>query len=196
MAAPGQPAATSQVGHGPLYDDTITDTDTYSPTTHPVGSAIAEHFDVEYSEITRLHNEEGLGFGIIARIYFMADAWEIDPEALKVQFLDGMGWGEILKSHDWPRGLAGYGGNLGSIMSSRNKKGDDSMPPGQLKKSQPEGEDWMPPGQLKKDEPDDDAFVPPGQLKKSDEDDDNEDDRGGPPGQEKVKDKGKGKDKK
>ena len=199
MAAPSQPAAIPLAGDSPLYDDPISGTKTISPTTHPVASAISEHFDVEYSKIAGHHFEEGLGFGVIARIYFMADAWGINPDDLKNQFLDGMGWGEIwgdiLREQNLHPGLARRGMNLGSIMSSRNKKGDDWMPPGQLKKSQPESENWMPPGQLKKDEPDDGAFVPPGQLKKSDEGDDSGDDRGGPPsvppGQ--AKDKGKNK---
>ena len=185
MAAPSQPAAIPLVGVNPLYDDPITDTDTYSPTTtHPVASAIADHFEVEYSEIAGLHNEDGLGFGVISHAYFIAETLGISPTALIEQFQSGMGWGEILKDHSLHPGLAGRGGNLGSIMSSRNKN----------------GENWMPPGQLKKYELDDDAFVPPGQLKKSDEDNDSGDDRGGPPsvppGQERVKDKAKGKDKK
>ena len=70
LAAPSQPAAIPPAGDSPLYDNPITGTDTYSPTTHPVASAIAEHFDVEYSKIAGHHFEEGLGFGIIARIYF------------------------------------------------------------------------------------------------------------------------------
>jgi hypothetical protein len=203
MAAPTQPAVAPLAGDGPLYDvEPITDTDTYSPTTtHPVASAIAKHFEVEYSEIAALHDEEGLGFGVISHMYFIADTWGIEIAVLKDQFLlEGMGWGEILKYHELPRGLAGFGGNLGSIMSSPNKKGDDWMPPGQLKKSLPDGEGWTPPGQLKKDESDGDGFVPPGQLKKSVEDEGGEGDRGGPPsappGQEKAKDKAKGKDKK
>jgi hypothetical protein len=201
MAAPSQPAAIPLAGDSPLYDDPISGTKTISPTTHPVASAIAEHFHVEYSEIARLHDEEGLGFGVIAHAYFIAEVSGYEPDELIREFQSGKGWGEIWgkiwREENLHPGLARHGMNLGSIMSSRNKKGDDWMPPGQLKKSQPESENWMPPGQLKKDEPDDGAFVPPGQLKKSDEGDDSGDDRGGPPsvppGQ--AKDKGKNKNK-
>ena len=201
MAAPSQPAAIPLTGDSPLYDDPISGTKTISPTTHPVASAIAERFEeVEDSEITRLHDKEGLGFGVISHILFIEDTHGISSTVLIEQFQSGMGWGEILQFHKLPRGLAGYGGNLGSIMSSINKKGDDWMPPGQLKKSQPDSENWMPPGQLKKDQPVDGAFVPPGQLKKSDQGDDGGGGRSGPPGappgQVKDKDKGKGKDKK
>ena len=77
-----------------------------------------------------------------------------------------------MKGYGLHPGLAGRGGNLGSIMSGR----DRTLPPGQLKKLPSEGTD---------------TFVPPGQLKKSDGDDS---DAGGgppsvPPGQ--GKDKGK-----
>ena len=40
--------------------------------THPVAAALANHFDVPYAEIADLH-QEGLGFGGIARAYFMAE---------------------------------------------------------------------------------------------------------------------------
>ena len=198
MAAPSQPAAIPLAGDSPFYNDPISGTNTISPTTHPVASAMANHFDVEYSEIERLHDEEGLGFGVIAHAYFIAEVSGNDPNALIGEFQSGKGWseiwGEIWREKNLHPGLAGHGMNLGSIMSSYNKKGDDWMPPGQFKKSQPEGENWMPPGQLKKDEPVDGAFVPPGQLNKSDKGD--RDDRGGPPSAPPGQVKDKGKDKK
>lgn len=192
MAASGQPPATSFSIHSPLFDDPITDTDTISPTvttTHPVASALADYFDVDYSEIANLH-EEGLGFGVIAHAYFIAATSNftpaITPSDVISKFQSGLGWGEILKEYGLPPGLAGKGRNLGSIMSTRKWTSYDAQAT------------WMPPGQQKKNQPNDEGRASPGQLRKSDAAD--QDERGGPPsappGQGKDKDKGKGKGKK
>ncbi len=199
MAAPSQPAVIPLAAEGPFFNDpiteteTMTDTDTISetiPMTHPVASAIADFFEVDYSEIADLH-EQGYGFGVIAHAYFTAEKltelYPDDPvytETLLALFDGGMGWGEIMKEYDLHPGQAVRGGNLGSIMSNRRWDNDGSE------------DTWMPPGQLKKDGEDGDN-VPPGQLKKTDDDDGDDVDRGGPPdtppGQSKDKDKGKGK---
>ena len=179
LAAPSQPTALPVRGNRFQLEDPITDPISHTTSvSHPVASAIAEYFaeyfDVDASEIAALH-DEGLGFGVIAHAYFVARTLNdpaVTPDMVLDEFLAGNGWGEIMKDYGLHPGLAGRGGNLGSIMSVR----DRTLPPGQLKK-------------LPSDEAD--KFIPPGQLKKSDGDD--SDDRGGPPsvppGQDKDKDK-------
>jgi len=179
LAAPNHPTALPAAVDTFQLDDPISDTNTISDTgtishttsvSHPVVSAIAEYFgeyfEVDASQIAALH-DEGLGFGVIAHAYFVARTLgditgdiTITPAYVLDQFQSGKGWGEILKDYGLHPGLAGRGGNLGSIMSGR----DRTLPPGQLKKLSPDEAD---------------TFIPPGQLKKSNGDD--SDDRGGPP---------------
>jgi hypothetical protein len=188
MASPGQPQVATVTADVLQFDDPITDTDGISPTTsisHPVASAMADFFEVQYSEIAQLH-QEGLGFGAIANAYFIARTLDISPTDVISEFESGKGWGVILKEYELHPGLSGRGGNLGSIMSSR----DRMQPPGQLKKlpsaeadtfvrpSRPAetpsdvGPNWMPPGQLKKSGGDESDIgqggrpsVPPGRAK-------------------------------
>jgi hypothetical protein len=201
LAAPNQPAALPvtqgrfQIGDTISDTDSISDTSSISHTTsvsHPVASAIAEYFEeyfgVDASEIAALH-DEGLGFGVIAHAYFVGNTLGIPPSDVLAEFQAGTGWGEIIKGYGLHPGLAGRGGNLGSIMSDR----DQTLPPGQLKKLPSEATDtFVPPGQLKKNQDGDGSgFVPPGQLKKSDGDD--SDESGGPPSVSPGQDKDKGK---
>ncbi len=184
LAAPSHPAALPVTGDRFQLGDTLTDTGTISDTdaishttsvSHPVASAVANYFEVEASEIAALH-DEGLGFGVIAHAYFVARTLstvrpdEVTPDDVLELFQAGTGWGEILKGYGLHPGLAGRGGNLGSIMSGR----DRTLPPGQLKKNQSD---------------DGSGFVPPGQLKKSEGDD--SDKHGGPPSVPPGKGKGK-----
>ena len=167
MAAPNQPLLAAVPADSFQSTDPVTDTDAISPTTsisHPVASAMARYFDVEYSEIVELH-QEGLGFGAMAHAYFIARTLGITPEEVISEFESGKGWGEILKEHDLRPGLAGRGGNLGSIMSGR----DRVLPPGQRKKLPSEEVDTVVPlGQRKGSQSEEGpAFIPPGQLKKS-----------------------------
>ncbi len=175
IAAPDQPLVAT------FAQDSLqfADPDTISPTTsisHPVASAMAEYFEVEYSEIAALH-EEGLGFGVISHAYFVARTLGISPTEVIAKFQAGTGWGVIMKEYKLPPGLGGRGGNLGTIMSGH----DRVLPPGQQKKlSSNEGDTFVPSGQLKKNGSEGEAeFVPPGQLKKSVEN--GGDGRGGPP---------------
>ena len=171
LAAPSQPLLPS-TGPGALFDDPITDTDSISPTvgfSHPVASAMAQFFEVEYTEIMTLH-QQGLGFGVIAHAYFIAETLGITPTALIEEFQSGKGWGVIMKEHGLHPGQAGRGGNLGEIMSNK----DQAEPPGQLKKGQGDAD-----------------FTPPGQCKKGDQDADA--DQGGPPTTPPGHNKGKGK---
>lgn len=173
LAAPNKPptlrAEPSYLFHDPISDtDTITDTDSISPTTtmtHPVASKMAEYFEVDYSEIEGLH-EDGFGFGVIARAYFVGEMLGITPTVLLDEFASGTGWGVIMKEYE-----LGHGKNLGYIMSGRWRNDQDG---GYLSTSSA-------------------GHMPPGQLKKSDKG--NDDDRGQgppstPPGHDKNKDKG------
>jgi len=203
LAAPNHPAALPAAVGTFQLDDPITDTNSISDTgtishttsvSHPVASAIAKYFEEDFgvsaSEIAALH-DEGLGFGVIAHAYFVARTLgnNIMPADVLAEFQAGTGWGEILKDYGLHPGLAGRGGNLGSIMSGR----DRTLPPGQLKKLSPdEADTFVSPGQLKKTQVEGTSeFVPPGQLKKSNGDDG--DDRGGPPSVPPGQNKGKGK---
>lgn len=195
LAAPDHPAAipvtgaTFQVGDTLTETEAISDTDNISHTTsvsHPVASALAKYFDVDASEIAALH-DDGLGFGVIAHAYFVGDTLGIPPSDVLAEFQAGKGWGEIMKDYGLHPGLAGRGGNLGSVMSGR----DRPLPPGQLKKLSPdEADTFIPPGQLKKNQDEDGSgFVPPGQLKKPSGGESDQDSDHAPPGQ--GKDKGK-----
>jgi hypothetical protein len=183
LAAPNKPltlrAEPSYLFQDPISDtdtitdtDTLTDTESISPTTtmtHPVASKMAEYFEVDYSEIEGLH-EDGFGFGVIARAYFVGEMLGITPTALLDEFASGTGWGVIMKEHELHPGL-GHGKNLGYIMSGRWRNDQDGGSPGATSA----------------------GHMPPGQLKKSDKG--NDDDRGQgppstPPGQNKNKDKG------
>jgi hypothetical protein len=138
---------------------------------------MAEYFEVDYLEIAELH-QEGLGFGAIAHAYLIARTLDVAPTDVISDFESGKGWGVILKEYSLHPGLAGRGGNLGSIMSGR----DRMLPPGQLKKLPSEEIDALvPPGQ-RKESPSEagPAFIPPSRLKESGGEDD-VDDRGGPP---------------
>jgi hypothetical protein len=165
LAAPSKPLALP-AEPSLLFQDPITDTDTISPTTtmtHPVAAAIAEHFEADYSEIQGLH-QDGFGFGVIARAYFVGEMLGITPTVLLDEFASGKGWGVILKEYELHPGL-GRNKNLGYIMSGRWLNDQDAGSLGA-------------------------AHEPPGQLKKSDQDDD--DDRGHgpsttPPGHDKDK---------
>jgi hypothetical protein len=192
LAAPNQPAAPIVAEGRFQLEDPITDTGTISHTTsvsHPVASAIAKHFGVSASEIAALH-DDGLGFGVIAHAYFVASTLgTITPAEVLAEFQAGKGWGEIIKGYTLHPGLVGRGGNLGSIMSGR----DRMLPPGQLKKLPSEEADTLSmPGHLKKNESEGSSdFVPPGQLKKSDGD--KSEDHGGPHGTPPGHSKDKGK---
>jgi hypothetical protein len=168
LAAPSQPPLAS-TGPGPLFSDPLTDTDSISPTigfSHPVASAMAQFFEVEYTEIMTLH-QQGLGFGVIAHAYFISQTAGISATAVLAEFQSGMGWGTIMKKYGWH---PGHGENLGAIMSNKDQTG----PPGQNKKGQGEAD-----------------FTPPGQFKKGGQDSD--DDQGGPPTTPRGHNRGKGK---
>jgi len=97
---------------------------TVTPTvevTHPVGLALATYFDVDPAEIMCRH-EQGIGFGSIAKAYFLADILAEDSvtetvEAILDQKMLGAGWGQIFQSYDLSPSSKGR--NLGSVMSGR-----------------------------------------------------------------------------
>jgi hypothetical protein len=92
--------------------------------THPVAAALADYFGVPYAEIFDLH-QEGLGFGGIARAYFMAEQLEdVTADELLEQFQSGTGWGQIAKQHGLHPGQNGRGGSVGTVMSGRGSPSD------------------------------------------------------------------------
>ncbi len=113
--------------------DELDDTDNISVTvqitntgalivTQPVAIAIAEHFGVPVAEVITLH-ADGLGFGEIARAYFLARELAADGDQTNdltvVQILalhqSGLGWGRIVVKLNLPHGNSER--NLGLIMS-------------------------------------------------------------------------------
>jgi hypothetical protein len=135
---------------------TVELTDTHTLTsTQPVALAIADAFGVPVSEVLALH-ADGLGFGEIARAYFLARelAADADPtnDLTAAQILamhqSGQGWGQIVAALGLPRGNSHR--NLGLIMRAHKAPqqttadatpsatdGDDhgpaAPPPGQTK---------------------------------------------------------------
>jgi hypothetical protein len=89
-------------------DDGTTDEET-DPTLHqhPVASAIADYFGVEYDEIITLH-ESGNSFGNIAKAYFFADKLELEPAEL-LESAHSSGWGNVLKENGLHPGSVGKG---------------------------------------------------------------------------------------
>jgi hypothetical protein len=135
-AATATPAVTGDTDPFTGTDD-ITDTDDVTVTvavtstgtvtvTQPVAVAIADYFTVPVSEVITLH-ADGLGFGEIARAYFLARelAADGDPtnDLTAAQILamhqGGMGWGQIVVSLDLPHGNSGR--NLGLIMRAHKE---------------------------------------------------------------------------
>jgi hypothetical protein len=103
---------------------------------HPVASAIAEYFGVEYGKIMSLH-EAGNGFGNIAKAYFFANRLELSltPEGLLQQAHES-GWGNVLKEQGIHPGTVGNGGSKRPAQAgpSDNVGPGNDGPPGQLKK--------------------------------------------------------------
>lgn len=139
------PTVTPTVTLTPTLTPTPTVTPTVTPTPegpHPVAQALATFFDVLYDEVMGWH-EDGVGFGNIARAYFLAD--ELEDEGLTVEDvlaekLSGTGWGRLMKA----LGLnpSSKGRNLGQVMSGH---GDDDEPEQVL--SEPDG-DGASPGEV------------------------------------------------
>jgi hypothetical protein len=149
----------------------VTPTSTLTPTltmTHPVGLALATYFDVLYDEVMTWH-EDGVGFGGIAKAYFLAGALEdegLTAEDVLVERLSGTGWGRLMKAF----GLSpsSRGKNLGWVMSGHGDADDEDESdavsieeegdhPG--KGHGPPGKDKTPPGHEK-------GKTPPGLEKK------------------------------
>ncbi len=86
---------------------------------HPVASALASFFEVDYEEVFSLH-EEGYGFGEIAFAYFFADMTGMSEEEL-LQAAHESGWGNVLKEN----GI--HPGSIGGRVKSwpENRNGDD-----------------------------------------------------------------------
>ena len=88
---------------------------------HPVASALAGYFGVEYDEVMDLHLA-GNGFGNIVKAYFFAGKLGMDPAGV-LDAAHGSGWGNLLKENGLHPG---------------NGQGPDKekkVPPGQAKKN-------------------------------------------------------------
>ena len=98
-------------------------------TIHPVGTAIAQFFDIAYTDVMTLH-ESGVGFGVIARAYMTAkfSDGQLTPEEVLELFQSGTGWGQIMKEY----GVHPGGKGLGAIMRGHkegNPPSDDTPDP-------------------------------------------------------------------
>jgi len=122
------PVVTPTVTPTPTLTPTPTVTPTVTPEPdecHPVGQALADFFDVAYDGIMAWH-EDGVGFGNIAKAYFVVD--ELEDEGVTVEDvlgekLSGTGWGRVMKA----LGLSpsSKDKNLGKVMSGY---GNDDEP--------------------------------------------------------------------
>lgn len=100
-----------------LLDDPTPEPTELTTTTHitnPVGLVLSLFLNVPYTQVMELHNE-GVGFGVIARVYLTARVSNgaLTPEQVLALFQSGTGWGEIRKQY----GVHPGGKGLGSIMS-------------------------------------------------------------------------------
>jgi hypothetical protein len=130
-AATSTPLATATTDPFTGTDD-LTDTEDITVTvevsatgaltvTHPVAIAIADYFSIPVIEVITLH-ADGLGFGEIARAYYLARELAADGDLTNdltaAQILamhqGGMGWGPIVVSLDLPP--SNRDRNLGLIM--------------------------------------------------------------------------------
>jgi len=90
---------------------------------HPVASALAEYFGVDYDEVMDLHLA-GNGFGNIVKAYFLKE--KLGLEGTPQEILDaahGSGWGNMLKEN---------GLHPGNGQGADKEK---TVPPGQAKKN-------------------------------------------------------------
>ena len=88
---------------------------------HPVASALAEYFGVDYDEVMGLHTE-GNGFGNIVKAYFLKEKFGVDPVTV-LEDAHGSGWGNVMKE---------YGLHPGNGQGADKEK---KVPPGQAKKN-------------------------------------------------------------
>jgi hypothetical protein len=85
---------------------------------HPMVEALAAHFGVPAEEIAALH-DAGLGFGVIARAYSLAEHFEdVSPQALLAEFQAGLGWGQIARQYGLNPGR-GRDGAPGQVISDQ-----------------------------------------------------------------------------
>jgi hypothetical protein len=118
------PAASSRLLDDPTPEATETpELTATTQITHPVGLALSFFLSVPYTQVMALHNE-GVGFGVIARVYLTARALNgvLTPEQVLALFQSGTGWGEIMKQY----GVHPGGNGLGSIMSDHAGHGSTS----------------------------------------------------------------------
>lgn len=84
--------------------------------TNPVAAMIADFFDLDVAQVQAWH-DEGLGYGEIARAYFLAELSDKSVAEVMALYQGGLGWGEVAKTLGLAPGNKGR--NLGSIMSGR-----------------------------------------------------------------------------
>jgi hypothetical protein len=133
LAAARLPPSQAQAGHSPSALITPTET-----VTQPVAAALANHFGVPYEEIAALH-DAGLGFGVIARAYFLAERFEdVTPQALLAEFQAGRGWGQIVRQLGLHPGRHGQGGSMGDVMSAQaQSRANGAAPENQTESDEP-----------------------------------------------------------
>jgi hypothetical protein len=143
---------------------------------HPVATALAAEFDVDYDTIMEWHCD-GFGFGEIARALLIAEqAEDTTAEDILARKAAGEGWGQIKKDYDiQPGDLA-----PGRVISGHKHKDDDDTVTEQQTADTQQGQGQ---GQGQ------------GQSQGQGQDKDKDHGNPNPPGQDKDKDKGGGKKK-
>jgi hypothetical protein len=85
--------------------------------TNPAALAISQYYTVPLDEIEALRSlGSGWGYGNIVKVYAFAQAAGISPTLVIQMRASGMGWGQIAKELNLPRGAGNM--NLGRIMKA------------------------------------------------------------------------------
>lgn len=115
---------------------------------HPVVKVLAHYFDEDEEDIEGYH-DDGIGFGVLVKLYAMAAENDEDPEDLIEAYLDGTTLRELYDEYGKPA-LRGVG-HVRRLPVDPDD-GDDEppafLPPG--RGGTPPGHGGMPPGQAKK----------------------------------------------
>ena len=158
---------------GSLYATSVSvdeDGETGEGWQHPVAACLAAYFGVDYEELMAYH-DSGVGFGLLARAYFLANA--LADEGFTVEDIlamheSGEGFGYFL--HEYGIHPGSY--SLGVIMSGKGVqwKKEKGEPPGHTNRNTAQEQyrngQTEPPGQMKKNDASQN-WTPPGQDKEA-----------------------------
>ena len=88
-----------------------------------IPTCIGLFFTVDVTDVVALRSD-GLGWGEIAKAYFLAEGSDLSVEEIVALRDSGMGWGEIARDEDVGLPSGNHGRNLGLIVSGRGAVSD------------------------------------------------------------------------